>query len=242
MYPSDKYCQFKWSSIYKELKTEVNDFLNLFKSSFPGSSVGIHPCPIRSHRRPGFDPWVRKIPEGRKWHPLHCSCLENPMDGDAWWPTAHGVSQSWTGLKWLRMHTQEHLEKAMATHSSSCLESSMDREAWRATVCGVAESGTTEWLTHSHNFRKLAEGWRQHTEERQWTQGVERQCPSLRGASQEKEHAEQAGLFKSVEDGFVSCTIWTWKRIDSMQPNNLELLSMPILASFLLWYILWSSL
>ena len=111
MYPSDKYCQFKWSSIYKELKTEVNDFLNLFKSSFPGSSVGIHPCPIRSHRRPGFDPWVRKIPEGRKWHPLHCSCLENPMDGDAWWPTAHGVSQSWTGLKWLRMHTQEHFRE-----------------------------------------------------------------------------------------------------------------------------------
>ena len=59
-------------------------------------------------RRPGFDPWVRKIPWRRKWvrslgqedslekemgdplrregpgYPLQCSCLENPMDRGAW--------------------------------------------------------------------------------------------------------------------------------------------------------------
>ena len=23
--------------------------------------------------------------------PLHCSCLENPMDGRAWWAAFHGV-------------------------------------------------------------------------------------------------------------------------------------------------------
>ena len=23
-------------------------------------------------------------------------CLENPMDGGAWWTTVHGVSKSWT--------------------------------------------------------------------------------------------------------------------------------------------------
>ena len=26
-------------------------------------------------------------------HPLQYSCLENPMDGGAWWATAHGVAK-----------------------------------------------------------------------------------------------------------------------------------------------------
>ena len=30
--------------------------------------------------------------------PLQYSCLENPMDGGAWWATVHGVSKSWTRL------------------------------------------------------------------------------------------------------------------------------------------------
>ena len=31
--------------------------------------------------------------------PLQDSCLENPMDGGAWWAAFYGVAQSWTGLK-----------------------------------------------------------------------------------------------------------------------------------------------
>ena len=34
-------------------------------------------------------------------NPLHCSCLENPRDGGAWWAAVYGVTQSWTRLKWL---------------------------------------------------------------------------------------------------------------------------------------------
>ena len=30
--------------------------------------------------------------------PLQCSCLENPMDGGAWWATVHGVAKSRTRL------------------------------------------------------------------------------------------------------------------------------------------------
>ena len=30
----------------------------------------------------------------RKWHPLQCSCLENPRDGRAWWAAVYGVAQS----------------------------------------------------------------------------------------------------------------------------------------------------
>ena len=29
--------------------------------------------------------------------PLQCSCLENPMDGEAWWATVHGAKGG-TGL------------------------------------------------------------------------------------------------------------------------------------------------
>ena len=32
-------------------------------------------------------------------NPLHCSCLENPRDGGAWWAAVYGVAQSWTQLK-----------------------------------------------------------------------------------------------------------------------------------------------
>ena len=31
-------------------------------------------------------------------NPLQYSCLENPMDGEAWWATVHGVAKSWTRL------------------------------------------------------------------------------------------------------------------------------------------------
>ena len=30
--------------------------------------------------------------------PLQYACLENPMDGGAWWATVYGVTKSWTQL------------------------------------------------------------------------------------------------------------------------------------------------
>ena len=32
-------------------------------------------------------------------NPLQCSCLENPVDGGAWWAAVYGAAQSWTRLK-----------------------------------------------------------------------------------------------------------------------------------------------
>ena len=47
------------------------------------------------------------------------SCLENPMDGGAWWATVHGVTKSWTQLSDFTFTFYFHaLEKEMATHSS----------------------------------------------------------------------------------------------------------------------------
>ena len=42
-------------------------------------------------RRPEFDPQVGRIPGERNGSPLHCLCLENPMDRGAWWATVHVV-------------------------------------------------------------------------------------------------------------------------------------------------------
>ena len=40
---------------------------------------------------------VRSPGEGNV-NPLQYSCLENPMDGEAWWATVHGVAKSRTRL------------------------------------------------------------------------------------------------------------------------------------------------
>ena len=51
--------------------------------------------------------------------PLQYSCLENPMDGGAWWAAVHGVAKSRTRLSdfTFTFHL-DALEKEMAAHSS----------------------------------------------------------------------------------------------------------------------------
>ena len=53
--------------------------------------------------------------------PLQYSCLENPMDGGAWWAAVHGVGKSRTQLRDFTFIFTFHFhasEKEMATHSS----------------------------------------------------------------------------------------------------------------------------
>ena len=51
--------------------------------------------------------------------PLQYSCLENPMDGGAWWAAVNGVTKSRTWLSDFTFTFQFHaLEKEMATHSN----------------------------------------------------------------------------------------------------------------------------
>ena len=44
----------------------------------------------------GSIPESGRSPGEGNGNPLQCSCLENPMDGGAWWVTVHGVAKSWT--------------------------------------------------------------------------------------------------------------------------------------------------
>ena len=51
--------------------------------------------------------------------PVQYSCLENPMDGGAWWAAVHGVAKSRTRLSDFTFTFHFHaLEKEMAAHSS----------------------------------------------------------------------------------------------------------------------------
>ena len=47
---------------------------------------------------PGSIPGLGRSPGGRNGNPFQYSCLENPMDGGAWWATVHVVTKSWTQL------------------------------------------------------------------------------------------------------------------------------------------------
>ena len=72
------------------------------------------------------------FPEKAMAPPLQYSCLENPMDGGAWWATVHGVAKSQTRLSDFTFTVHFHaLEKEMATHSSTL--------AWR--IPGTGEPG-----------------------------------------------------------------------------------------------------
>ena len=52
-------------------------------------------------------------------NPLQYSCLENSMDGGAWWAAVHGIARSQTRLSDFTFTFHFHaLEKEMATHSS----------------------------------------------------------------------------------------------------------------------------
>ena len=81
---------------------------------------------------------------------LQDSCLENPMDGEAWWAAVNGVAKSWTRLSDFTFTFHFHaLEKEMATHFSVL--------AWR--IPGTAEpGGLTSMRVHrvGHDWSDLA--------------------------------------------------------------------------------------
>ena len=64
--------------------------------SFPGGSDDIKSA--LSVGDLGLIPGSEKSPEEVNGNPLQYSCLKNPMDRGAWWPTVYGVVRSWTRL------------------------------------------------------------------------------------------------------------------------------------------------
>ena len=86
---------------------------------------------LNSYKVKNNDSLVTRIGEG-SGTPLQYSCLENPMDGGAWWAAVHGVTEGRTRLSDFTFTFHFHaLEKEMATHSSVL--------AWR--IPGMGEPG-----------------------------------------------------------------------------------------------------
>ena len=74
--------------------------------------------------------------------PLQYSCLQNPMDGGAWWAAVHGVAKSRARLSSFTFASHFHaLEKETATHSSVL--------AWRTPEAeepgGLPSMGSQSW-------------------------------------------------------------------------------------------------
>ena len=68
-----------------------------FTYSFPGGSDGKESA--CNEGDPGLVPESGKSPGEGNGNPLQYSCLENPMDGGAWWATVCRVANSQTRLK-----------------------------------------------------------------------------------------------------------------------------------------------
>ena len=104
------------------------------------------------HNDQGINPRRRYTELGACWvlNVIQYSCLENPMDGRAWWAAVHGVAKSRIRLSDFTLTFHFHaLEKEMATHSSIL--------AWR--IPGTEEpSGLLSVGSHrvGHDWRDLA--------------------------------------------------------------------------------------
>ena len=85
--------------------------------------------------------WVRSLGledhlGGGRGNPLKYSCLENPMDREAWWATVHGVPKSQTRLRNL---TYTQLEKIRTSTSREGRQS-----VGKAAVCKPKREASKE--------------------------------------------------------------------------------------------------
>ena len=93
------------------------------------ASASVLPKNIQGWFPLGLTGLISKLGNGT---PPQYSCLENPMDGGAWWAAIHGVAKSRTRLSDFTFTFHFHaLEKEMAAHSSIL--------AWR--IPGMGEPG-----------------------------------------------------------------------------------------------------
>ena len=101
-----------------------------------------HSIPVRSLLEVTLKCNVNTLNGEGNGTPLQYSCLENPMEGGAWWAAVHGVARSRTRLSDFpfTIHFQA-LEKEMATHSSV--------RAWR--IPGTGEPGGCSLWGHTES-------------------------------------------------------------------------------------------
>ena len=104
--------------------------------------------------------------------PLQYSCLEDSMDGGAWWAAVHGVATEQLHLHFSLSCIGEGNGNPL---QCSCLENPGDGGAWWAAISGVAQSRTRLKQLSSSSSTQTA----QDKGEQQWareTEGGRKRC------------------------------------------------------------------
>ena len=89
---------FKYSGVQEREPLEVRLHRGARVLGSPGGSV-VKNSPANAGDA-GLIPESGRSAEGGNSNLLQYSCLENPMDGGAWWATVHGVAESQTQLSY----------------------------------------------------------------------------------------------------------------------------------------------
>ena len=87
------------------------------------------------------DSLEQKIATHSNGTPLQCSCLENPMDGGAWWAAVHRVAKG--GRSSIPALGRSPGVGNGNPLQYSCLENVMDIGVWWAIVHGVIKGSDT---------------------------------------------------------------------------------------------------
>ena len=102
----------QWTYIYLWLRHKNCEnctvfALSLYHLGFPGGSDGKESAYNSGNL--GSIPGSRRSPGEGNGNPPQCSCLENPMDREAWWATVHGITQSQTWLSNFHMYHRSNI-------------------------------------------------------------------------------------------------------------------------------------
>ena len=93
---------------------------NKKSEGFPGGlAVKNLPANIADTGDKGSIPGSGRSSGGRNGNLLQYSCLENPVDRDAWRAIVYGVTKSWAQLKRLSMHAGTQLTRTGCVQFSS---------------------------------------------------------------------------------------------------------------------------
>ena len=99
--------------------------------------------------------WATSLSRFTSWigegngNPLHCSCLENPRDGGAWWAAVYGVAESRTGLK--RLSSSSSSSRASLTCQDQAASDSsvfLWTNAWLFQSTGLTGNWLGQLLGH----------------------------------------------------------------------------------------------
>ena len=98
---------FSWTySLLKDLHIILGNFAALGIKGFSGGSVVKNPPASAGEAGDtGLIPGLGRSPGGGHGHLLQSSCLENSMEGGAWWATLHRVTESDTTEATEHIHT-----------------------------------------------------------------------------------------------------------------------------------------